>query len=44
MGSMSVDCRTRMEIEATKEAVRFLAGKSLQSEVPQAEYDLQSQG
>ena len=24
MGSMSVDCRTRMEVEATKEAVRFL--------------------
>jgi D-3-phosphoglycerate dehydrogenase len=26
MGSMSIDCRTRMEIEATEEAVRFLAG------------------
>ena len=24
MGSMSLDCRTRMEIEATEEAVRFL--------------------
>lgn len=44
MGSMSVDCRTRMEIEATEEAVRFLAGKPLASEVPQAEYDVQSQG
>ena len=31
MGSMSVDCRTRMEIEATEEAVRFLTGKPLQS-------------
>ncbi len=44
MGSMSVDCRTRMEIEATEEAVRFLAGKPLESEVPQAEYDVQSEG
>jgi D-3-phosphoglycerate dehydrogenase len=44
MGSMSVDCRTRMEIEATEEAVRFLTGKPLSSEVPQAEYDVQSQG
>lgn len=44
MGSMSVDCRTRMEIEATEEAVRFLTGKSLSNEVPQAEYDVQSQG
>lgn len=44
MGSMSVDCRTRMEIEATEEAVRFLTGKPLEGEVPQAEYDVQSQG
>ena len=44
MGSMSVDCRTRMEIEATEEAVRFLTGKSLEREVPQVEYDAQSQG
>ena len=44
MGSMSVDCRTRMEIEATDEAVRFLTGKPLTSEVPQVEYDVQSQG
>jgi D-3-phosphoglycerate dehydrogenase len=41
---MSVDCRTRMEIEATEEAVRFLTGKPLTSEVPQVEYDVQSQG
>lgn len=41
MGSMSVDCRTRMEIEATEEAVRFLAGQEQQSPVPAAEYDLQ---
>ena len=44
MGSMSVDCRTRMEIEATEEAVRFLTGRTLEGEVPQAEYDVQSQG
>jgi D-3-phosphoglycerate dehydrogenase len=44
MGSMSVDCRTRMEIEATDEAVRFLTGKQLASEVPLVEYDVQSQG
>jgi D-3-phosphoglycerate dehydrogenase / 2-oxoglutarate reductase len=43
MGSMSVDCRTRMEIESTKETIRFLAGKELKSEVPQEEFDVQSQ-
>ena len=41
MGSMSVDCRKRMEIEATEEVVRFLGGKALGSEVPQDEYDVQ---
>jgi D-3-phosphoglycerate dehydrogenase / 2-oxoglutarate reductase len=41
MGSMSIDCRTRMEIEATEEAVRFLTGKSLEKKVPQIEYELQ---
>jgi len=41
---MSIDCRTRMEIEATEEAIRFLAGKPLEGEVPQAEYDVQYQG
>ena len=44
MGSMSIDCRTQMEVEATEEAIRFLAGELLESEVPQAEYDIQSQG
>lgn len=44
MGSMSVDCRTRMEIEATEEAVRFLTGKALQARVPPAEYDVQREG
>jgi D-3-phosphoglycerate dehydrogenase / 2-oxoglutarate reductase len=44
MGSMSVDCRTKMEIEATEEAVRFHTGQSLQSEVPQSEFNIQRQG
>ena len=44
MGSMSVDCRTRMEIEATEEAVRFLTGKPLQSLAPVHEYDVRRQG
>lgn len=42
MGSMSLDCRSQMEIEATEEAIRFLTGKPLQSEVPQSEYEFQS--
>ena len=41
MGSMSVDCRSRMEIEATEEAVRLFRGLSLACEVPQDEYDAQ---
>ena len=41
MGSMSVDCRTRMEIESTEEVIRFLMGKDLESEVSQEEYDVQ---
>jgi D-3-phosphoglycerate dehydrogenase len=44
MGSMSIDCRTRMEIEATEEAVRFLTGKPLQAIVPPHEYEVQRQG
>lgn len=43
MGSMSVDCRSRMEIEATEEAVRFLTGQPLRSRVPADEYDVQRQ-
>ncbi|WP_153559387.1 NAD(P)-dependent oxidoreductase [Roseimaritima sediminicola] len=43
MGSMSIDCRTRMEIEATEEAARFLIGKELQGEVPEAEYKVQEE-
>ena len=41
MGSMSIDCRTRMEIEATEEIVRFFSDLELEGEVPQDEYDVQ---
>ena len=41
IGAMSIDCRTKMEIEATEEAVRFLTGKPLESEVPRLEYENQ---
>jgi D-3-phosphoglycerate dehydrogenase / 2-oxoglutarate reductase len=44
MGSMSIDCRTRMEVEATEEAVRFLMGEPLEGEVPKEEYDVQRMG
>jgi D-3-phosphoglycerate dehydrogenase len=41
MGSMSIDCRSQMEIEATEEAIRFLTGKPLQGLVPPEEYEMQ---
>jgi D-3-phosphoglycerate dehydrogenase / 2-oxoglutarate reductase len=44
MGSMTIDCRTRMEIEATEEVVRFLTGKTLNGLVPEEEYEVQRQG
>lgn len=44
MGSMSIDCRTRMEIEATEEAIRFLIAQPLKGLVPPEEYDVQRQG
>jgi D-3-phosphoglycerate dehydrogenase len=43
MGSMSIDCRTRMEIEATEEVVRFLTGAKLQNLIPRSEFDVQVQ-
>ena len=43
MGSMSVDCRTRMEIEATQEAVRFIKGQPLEGIVPEEEYEAQQE-
>ncbi len=44
MGSMSVDCRARMEIEATADTVRFLTGQPLESEVPSEEFENQAIG
>ena len=44
MGSMSVDCRSRMEIEATEEIVRFLNRQTLESVVPEEEYTVQREG
>jgi len=44
MGSMSIDCRTRMEVEATEEAVRFIKKLPLESEVPYEEYLAQKDG
>ena len=38
LGSMTEDCRARMEIEATEEAVRFAQGVSLATPVPEDEY------
>ena len=38
MGSMSVDCRTKMEIEATEEVVRFFKNEPLKGQVPQSEF------
>ena len=43
MGSMSVDCRTKMEIEATEEVVRFFKKVPLQGLVPTTEYDNQKE-
>ena len=40
LGSMSVDCRSIMEIEATEEVIRFYKGEKLQNEVPKSEYDI----
>lgn len=40
MGSMSQDCRYRMELEATEEVLRFLRNEPLRYLVPEAEYML----
>jgi len=40
MGSMTRDCRVRMEIEAATEAARFARGEPFHSPVPEAEYML----
>ncbi len=44
IGSMTEDCRARMELEATEEALRFLQGQPLQRQVPSSEYEIQEQG
>ncbi|WP_333856280.1 phosphoglycerate dehydrogenase [Denitromonas sp.] len=44
MGSMSIDCRTRMEIEATEEAIRYLTGQALEGLVPEGEFQVQREG
>jgi D-3-phosphoglycerate dehydrogenase len=44
MGSMSIDCRTKMEIQATEEVVRFLTNKPLHGQVPPEEYSVQREG
>jgi D-3-phosphoglycerate dehydrogenase len=44
MGSMSVDCRTKMEIEATEEVIRFLTSQQLEGMVPEEEYTVQREG
>ena len=40
LGSMSLDCRVKMEIEATEEIIRFFQGEPLKSSVPEAEYEV----
>ncbi len=42
MGSMSVDCRLRMEDRAARNAVAFLCGEPLYELVPESEYALQA--
>lgn len=41
MGSMSQDCRTKMEVEATKAVADFLKGKVMANPVPEDEYQIQ---
>jgi D-3-phosphoglycerate dehydrogenase len=43
MGSMSVDCRSRMEVEATEEVIRFFTGNELLNLVPPEEYESQNE-
>lgn len=42
MGSMSFDCRSQMEIEATNAVVSFLSSKPVDSLVPAFEYDMRT--
>ncbi len=40
IGSMSLDCRERMEIEATEDVVRYFRGESLRNPAPDSEYEI----
>lgn len=40
MGSCTTDCRFEMERLATEEALRFIKGEKLQSQVPEYEYEM----
>ena len=40
MGSMSLDCRERMEIEATEDVIRWHRGEALRNPVPASEYEI----
>lgn len=40
LGSMTIDCRARMEIEATQDAIRYINGIAPANPVPQDEYDM----
>lgn len=42
MGSMSRDCRARMELEATEEAIRFFRNEPLRLLVPNDEYEMRA--
>ena len=42
MGSMSVDCRVRMEYGASRNAVAFLRGEPLDERVPESEYAMRA--
>lgn len=42
MGSMSLDCRSQMEIESAQSVIDFIDGLKLTSEVPESEYELQN--
>ncbi len=44
MGSMSLDCRSRMENEATEEIIRYFKGMISNNIVPESEYVMQKNG
>lgn len=44
MGSMSQDCRLRMEVEATEEVLRFMRGEPLRQPVPEYEFRMRESG